>query len=254
MTPSDAAERWLQQFHPASGSAVRLVCFPHAGGAASYFFPWSQALTPQVEVIAVQYPGRQDRRLEKTVDTITALAGHIAAAVPSRIEGPYAFFGHSMGAILAYEVARLLEPAGTGPVRLVASGRRAPSRRPDGPADTIHLRDDAGLVAELRSSGATDPRVLDDEELLALILPSVRADYRAIETYTHVPGPPLTCPITAIVGDHDPKATIDEASAWAGHTTGGFDLRVFPGGHFYLDDHAAAVIETVRGAISPLPA
>jgi surfactin synthase thioesterase subunit len=98
--------------------------------------------------------------------------------------------------------------------------------------------------------GGTDQRVLDDEELLSIVLPVVRADYEAIETYLYEPGPPLTCPLTAMVGDRDPKATVDEAAAWAEHTTGGFDLRVYPGGHFYLDECRAGVLDVISASLA----
>ncbi|UZJ30151.1 thioesterase II family protein [Streptomyces endophytica] len=141
-----------------------------------------------------------------------------------------------MGALIAYEVARLLERTGAGlPLRLIVSGAWAPSRVRGG---TVHLRDDDGLIEEIRRTRGTDPRVLDDRELLAMALPVVRSDYKAVETYRHRAGPPLDTPLTALVGDADPLVAVDDAAAWRAHTAGDFRLRVFPGGdHFYLTGH-----------------
>jgi surfactin synthase thioesterase subunit len=235
---------WLRCFHPAPGSRTRLVCFPHAGGSASFFFPLSRQLHGPVEVYTVQYPGRQDRLAERPRTAIADLADEIARAVRGLTGGPLAFFGHSMGAVVAFEVALRLEAdAGRRLDRLFVSGRRAPSRYRD---DRVHHHDDAGLVAELRQLRATDPAVLADPELLRMVLPAVRSDYRAIETYRHEPGAAVSCPVTVLLGTDDTLTTLDEARAWAGHTTGSFELRRFPGGHFFLRDCPGDVAGTVR--------
>jgi pyochelin biosynthesis protein PchC len=244
---SDKDTQWIRCFHASPDSDMRLVCFPHAGGSATYYFPMSRALAPAIEVLALQYPGRQDRRLEKCIDSIPDLANRIYGVLKSRVEPPFAYFGHSMGATLAFEVARRFQLRPPGPVRIFASGRCAPSRRRAG--EPIHLRDDAGLLAELRRGGATDPRVLDDEDLRAAILPMARSDYKAIETYACAPGAQLDCPITVLVGDCDPQVTIDEAAAWGEHSAGGSDLHVFPGGHFYLEACQEDVIATISATL-----
>ncbi len=244
-SPDDAL--WIRCFQPCPPASVRLVCFPHAGGSASYYFPLAQSLAPGIEVLAVQYPGRQDRRLEPFIDNIPELADHIFDTLSRRPADPFAFFGHSMGAVLAFEVAcRFQRGGGSAPLHLFGSGRRAPSRYRPG---DIHRRDDAAIVTELRSVGGTDERFLGDAELLATILQVTRNDYRAIETYRWAPRPPLGCPITALVGDADPHTTVDEAAAWAEHTSGAFDLRIFPGGHFYFDASYRGVIDTITGAL-----
>jgi surfactin synthase thioesterase subunit len=241
MSVSSSSSAWVRRFRPSADSDFRLVGFPHAGGSASYYYPLSAALAPRVETLAVQYPGRQDRRSEKCLDNIPDLADEAFAALRGWTDRPFVFFGHSLGSILAFEVARRLEEAGEGPLWLFASGYPAPSRLRGG---TVHQRDDAGLVDELLTAGGTDPRWLADEELLATILPAVRSDYRAIETHSRQYGA-LSCPITMFVGDADPQTTADEADAWRAHTSGSFDLRVFPGGHFYLDKHQAAIAEAI---------
>jgi pyochelin biosynthesis protein PchC len=259
--PNMRADTWIRRFHagaPGTASAdpagagnehPRLVCFPHAGGSATFYFPMAAALRDRFEVLAVQYPGRQDRRNEEPVDSIAELADRVFAALRPWLEdGPVAFFGHSMGAIVAFEVARRAErDAPLSPVVLIASGRRAPSRRRP---DTLHQRDDDAIIAELRKLDATHASLLADEEVVQMILPAVRTDHRAIETYVYEPGPPLTCAITAFIGDEDPRVTVDEARAWAEHTTAGFELRTFHGGHFYLTAQPEETITQIADVLT----
>jgi surfactin synthase thioesterase subunit len=233
---------WIRQFHPSVDAPVQLACFPHAGGAASFFFPVSRALAPDVDVLAVQYPGRQDRRGERCIDNLCELADVIAGELLPRCDRPLALFGHSMGATVAYEVARLLERAGALPVGIFASGRRAPSIDRN---ESIHLRDDKGLVRALHELSGTSSALLGDAEFVNMVLPSVRADYRAVETYRHPDGPVLGCPVSVLVGDADPMATIEDAEAWRGHTTGKFRIEVYPGGHFYLSEQVNSVLSTI---------
>jgi surfactin synthase thioesterase subunit len=225
-----------------------LFCFPHAGGAASYFHPWSASLAPDIEVLAVQYPGREDRVGEPCVSSMADLADQIHAALGSSLPETFAFFGHSMGAILAFEVARrMAREEGRGPAHLFLSGRPAPPRHRH---RNLRQAPESVLVAELRSLGATDPRILQDSEMLELILSAIRADYTASETYQFEPGPALSCDITAMTGDRDLRNTIEDAAAWSAHTTGAFDLRVYPGGHFYLDECRAPVLQVISSSLA----
>ncbi|MFF4354859.1 thioesterase II family protein [Streptomyces sp. NPDC001530] len=237
---------WLRRFHPAPDARVRLVCFPHAGGSATFYFPVSRTLSPSVDVLAVQYPGRQDRHNEPCVGDITELAERAVDELLSLDPRPLALFGHSMGALVSYEVARRLESRGIQPVRLFVSGRRAPTCVRD---ENVHRRDDNGLIDELKKLSGTDAQILGDPDVLRMILPAIRSDYRAVESYRHQPGPALNCPIVALTGDDDPQVTLDEAKAWSGRTTGGFALKVYEGGHFYLNSHAASVMETISSFI-----
>ncbi|MFF5256850.1 thioesterase II family protein [Streptomyces leeuwenhoekii] len=242
---------WIRRFHPAPDRPVRMVCLPHAGGSASYYFPLSQALSAHADVLTVQYPGRQDRRTEPFIDSIPETADRIFEVLRPLTDRPLVLFGHSMGASVGFEVALRLEAdtEAVDPAMLFASGRRAPGRDRQ---ETVHLRDDAGIIEELRSLSGTEQSLLDDEETLRLILPALRNDYRAAETYRPVPGRRLRCPVTALVGDNDPKATVDEAAAWAEHTAGAFRLRVFPGDHFYLGDRMAEVARETASHLTHL--
>ncbi|MEU9579891.1 thioesterase II family protein [Streptomyces chilikensis] len=239
---------WLRRFGEAPGRRTRLVCLPHAGGSATFFFPVARALSPALDVISVQYPGRQDRRHEKCVETLQELARQIVDVLsPGPDDPPTALFGHSLGATLGFEMARLMEARGAAPVHLFASGRRAPSRPRH---ETVHLRDDEGMLAELRLLSGTDPRVLGDEEVLRMSLPAIRGDYRAAETYVYEPGPALSCPITVFTGDDDPKVTLDEARAWEEHTDAGFAMHTYAGGHFFLSNHQTAMLKIISDRLA----
>ncbi|WP_328345865.1 thioesterase II family protein [Micromonospora sp. NBC_00421] len=241
---AEHVEKWVRRFHPAPEGAPRLVCLPHAGGSASFFHPVSRALSSTVEVLAIQYPGRQDRRHEAAVDNVPDLADRILDALQPLDDRPLALFGHSMGAVLGYEVALRMPDAGMPPpVHLFASGRRAPSRYRD---EGVRHLPDARIVSELRNLSGTEPTMLADPEVLEMILPAVRSDYHAIETYRHDPGRRLDCPVTVLTGDSDPRVSLDEARAWGEHTTGPMELRIFPGGHFFLVDRNADVLAVLR--------
>lgn len=245
------AEAWIRRYEKSPGSAVRLVCLPYAGGSASYFFPVAKALAPSIEVLAIQYPGRQDRHREPCIDDIGKLADAIVGVLDG-LDGlddkPLALFGHSMGATLSYEVVLRLEKRGVMPVRLFVSGRRAPSRYRE---ETVHTRDDAGVLQELRTLNGTSGEVLENEELLRMALPAIRSDYRAIESYRCEPGRRISCPITALTGDADPRASVDEVRDWAQHTTEELELTVLSGGHFFLNDHVPQVLDIISERLLP---
>ncbi|GAU69347.1 thioesterase [Streptomyces sp. NBRC 110611] len=248
MTTTTEEGLWARCYHPAPDRPRRLVCFPHAGGSASFFFPVSAQLSPVAEVLSVQYPGRQDRRTETSPSDIATMADQVYAALRGRLGSrPTAFFGHSMGALVAFEVARRLEADGGALTHLFASGRRAPSRYR---AESVHRRDDDGIVTELKLLAGTDASLLGDEEVLRMILPAIRSDYTAVETYRCDPGAAIKAPITALTGDNDPKTTLEEAEDWRAHTTDAFDLRVYPGGHFFLGPQAPAVLALLRAHLT----
>ncbi|MEV6560239.1 alpha/beta fold hydrolase [Nocardia sp. NPDC051756] len=230
---------WIRRFRPSPDAPTRLICFPHAGGAAAFYFPVARALSPAIDVLAIQYPGRMDRRNEPCVEDIHELADLVVEQLGPWLDRPITLFGHSLGATLGFEVAQRLSAAGGQPRTLFASGRMAPSRHRD---VHVHRYPDDALIDQISRMSGTDPRVLGDAEMLRMILPAFRGDYKAVETYRMRPGPPLTCPITVLTGADDLEVTLDEARAWSEHTTGRFDMTVFTGGHFFLTEHLDEVL------------
>lgn len=180
--------------------------------------------------------------MEAPIDDLATLADRIHEVLRRQPKLPLAFLGHSMGAVLAFEVTRRLEADGYGPVRLFASGRRAPSMYRE--EENTYSSDDT-ILAEVRRLGGTASILLGEEEMMRAALPALRADYKAVETYRCAPGAAVSCPITVLTGDNDPKTTLDEAKAWSRHTTGSLDLRVFAGGHFFISDRSEEVIQVL---------
>jgi surfactin synthase thioesterase subunit len=243
-----AASRWFRRHPAATGPRLRLVCLPHAGGAASFFHSWGGALGPDVEVLTARYPGRQDRIADPFLDDMGSLADAVSAALPPYLDRPLALFGHSMGASLAYEVAlRLRERHGVRPVCLFVSAREAPHQVT--PKD-VHLRDDERLIAEVCRLGGADAALLEDPGLRELVLPAIRSDFKVAGTY-RAPAPvPAGCPVVAYGGDRDPDVGLAELERWSEVATGGFSVRVFPGGHFYLDPERDALLGDLADRIA----
>ncbi|MGW4275290.1 thioesterase II family protein [Streptomyces seoulensis] len=238
---------WFRRFGEPRPTGCRLLCFPHAGGAAGAYAPLARKLAGTLDVLAVQYPGRQDRRGEPPVDSVLGLAARIADRLTAEPYRPYAFFGHSMGALVAYETARILH-AGSAPppVRLFLSGRGAP-----GPTPNRHdrLTDDAAILTAVRDLGGTDASVLDDPELVDMVLPALRADYRALASYRWQAGPALDTPLTVLVGDADPVVPVASVAGWARQTRQDNEVLVFTGGHFYLSERLDEVTTVVEGRL-----
>jgi pyochelin biosynthetic protein PchC len=245
---NDKAAAWLRCFRPAPEAGRRLICFPHAGGAASYYFKLAVALHPEVEVLVVQYPGREDRLFEEPAQGMDELVDGLISVLPPWTGVRPSFFGHSMGALVAFETARRLQRTpGAGPLSVIASGSRPPSR-PEG--ERLHLGGDQEILAAIGLLGGTDGRLNADPELLALVLPAIRADMRIVETYQASPDATLDCPINVFVGDQDPRVAVDEARGWSAHTTAGSTFEVFDGDHFYLTAQLEKFAERLTAALA----
>ncbi|MYV58322.1 alpha/beta fold hydrolase [Streptomyces sp. SID4931] len=241
-----ARARWFRR-HPASGVArMRVVCLPHAGGTASFFHSWGKAFGDGTEVLAACYPGRQERLAEPCLDSMAPLADAIADELIPFLDLPVVFFGHSLGASLAYEVTlRLQKDYGDRIAGLFVSAREAPHRTTP---KTIHLRDDEGLIAEAKRLGGTDAAVLDDPGLRELVIPALRSDFRIAGTYRALAPVAVQCPVFGYVGEQD-SVKVADMREWSDVSPVGFGLRVFPGGHFYLVAERDRLIDDIVGRI-----
>lgn len=243
--------RWARPYparHPAP--ALRLFCFPYAGAGASVFRDWRLPEDLGVELWAVQPPGRENRRNEPSIRRMPVLVRSCADELAPLLEDtPYAFFGHSMGALVAFELARLRQSRGERlPVHLFLSAHRAPDRPPKrGPVST--LPDDEFLERLLEMVGSSRTAVVD-LDLLLMLAPMIRADLELCEHYRYRPGPPLATPMTCFAAIDDSEVDVPDVAAWQLYTTGAFRLHTYTGGHTFLRDHAAQLCAEMGAAIA----
>jgi medium-chain acyl-[acyl-carrier-protein] hydrolase len=222
---------------------LRLFCFPYSGGGASAFRGWGDAM-PSLEVCALQAPGREARMREPAFVRMEPLVAEVAKVIRPLLDKPYAFFGHSLGAFVAFETARALRREGLpAPRHLFLSGCPAPETH--AVAHALHDLDDAGLMDGLRRYGGTPDEVLQNDELMKMLLPILRADFSIYETYAPATDAPFDFPITALGGLSDDHATREQLDRWRAHTTKGFTLRMFPGGHFFVHGARTPLLGTV---------
>jgi medium-chain acyl-[acyl-carrier-protein] hydrolase len=231
------ANPWLACPRPDPQAVVRLFCFPYSGAGASIFYSWSSMLPPLIQVCPVQFPGRGSRLAEPPFKRLLLLVQAAAEALLPYLDKSFAFFGHSMGALVSFELARhLSRQHGLSPVHLFVSGHNAPhipDREPP-----IHALPEPEFVAKLRQLNGMHQGILENPELMQLVLPILRADFTACETYVYRADSPLECPISALGGLRDEYVTRDGLEAWREQTSASFYLRMFPGDHFYLNaDH-----------------
>ncbi|MFI8192530.1 thioesterase II family protein [Streptomyces sp. NPDC085946] len=244
---------WIRELRRTARPAAHVVFFPHAGGAATFFAPFTRHLPADFDVSAAQYPGRQERYGEPFVDTVEGLADHLAEALRPYAARPVTLVlvGHSMGARVAFETAARLTAAGpAAPCRLVVSGSPAPST---GPRDEVHRGTDQEILAHLAALGGTDAEILHRPELAQLFLPALRNDYGAVARYRPAERTVLDLPVLCLVGEQDPRATPEDAAVWKEHTSSDFALRTFPGGHFFLTEHRETVARLVTEWAESVP-
>lgn len=245
--PAEASD-WLVVPQPRPHARLRLICIPHAGGNAWVFREWAAWLPETIELVAVQLPGHGHRVRETPIANFSELLDPLAGGVRPALDRPFALMGHSMGALLAWELARRCRDEGIEPRALFVSGRNAPQWT-DG-SERLTALDDAELVDRIRQLNCTPEAVLQNAELMQLSLPVLRADFGVVESFTYRSAPPLRCPLTALGGLRDPQTDPVGLEAWGELTQGRFTLRQVPGDHFFIATHAALAVRAVAADLA----
>lgn len=231
-TTAAAFDPWISCRKPGPQTRLRLFCFPYAGAGAMIFRTWSNGLPADVEVCPVQLPGRGTRLMERPFTQLSPLIEALAQALAPLLDQPFAFFGHSLGALISFELARRIRQYRLHPVHLFVSGARAPQLPHRAPP--LHTLPDKEFMLELRRLNGTPAELLDHKELMEIMLPLLRADFALYETYVYSTEPPLDCPITAFGGLQDHKVSNSDLEAWCAQTSASFSMSMFPGDHFFL--------------------
>jgi medium-chain acyl-[acyl-carrier-protein] hydrolase len=227
-----SANRWIAGTKRNDEALVRLFCFPYSGGTALVFRGWAARLPATVDVCPVQLPGRGPRLAEAPRTNLGSLVADAAEGITPYLDRPFCLYGHSLGALVAFELARRLRRLGKPAVHLFASGHGAPGR-PYREGD-IHDLSDELFTAAITRMGGTPTEVLENRELMEILLPVLRADFTVCETYAPSDEPPLSSGITVFGGLDDPLTTREDLEAWRKETTGSFSLALLPGNHFFL--------------------
>jgi medium-chain acyl-[acyl-carrier-protein] hydrolase len=242
------AAPWLIVPRPNPSAALRLFCFPYAGGAARIFRSWAEHLPFGVELCLVELPGRGARMWEPRLTSILSLTEALEAPLLRALDRPFAFFGHSMGAVIAFETARRLRRRhGLQPAHLFVSGSSAPHLPRIHPV-TYDLPKDE-FLEHLVSLNGTPPEVHENAELMELLTPLLRADFQAVQTYAWHDEPPLSCPVHAFGGMEDENVSRERLAAWREQTTASFNLSMFPGDHFFLNTSPRALLEVLSSEL-----
>ena len=245
LQPERTLARWLAYRRVRADAVLRLFCFPYAGGSATAFRGWDAGLPSKVELCAVQLPGRESRLADAPFTRMVELVGVLAQVLHPVLDRPFALFGHSIGARVAFELARRLRALKMPqPVHLFVSGSHAPHLRdPWGP---FHVLPDAQLIQELRGMGGTPEEILEHNDLMRLLLPVLRADFELNETYIFSPNEALDCRISAFSGLNDTTVPREAVEAWREHTRVDFNCRIFDGGHFFIHESRELVLQVLR--------
>jgi len=251
LIPKLPATPWLVTPRENPSARVRLFCFPYAGGSVLTFYRWPASLPAGVEVCAVQLPGRGNRLREKPFGSLLPLVRAITPALLRYLDKPFAFFGHSMGAMISFELARhLRRDFGLLPAHLFMSGRRAPQiERPE--RGTYDLPE-SEFLDSLRDLNGTPREVLEHRELMQLMSPLLRADFAICQTYSYLHEPPLECPLTAFGGLSDREVGREQMEAWREQTSASFILRMLPGDHFFLDSAQATLLSLLSHELNKI--
>lgn len=240
---ANATTPWLMPFSKEGNGRINLFYFPHAGGGASSFFQWARRLPNELNSYAIQLPGRETRLRETPIDNLPQVVEGLVGVLRPYLNKPFIFWGHSMGALLSYEVTRALAKQHIRPQRLIVSGYNAP-HIPYADPHIHHLPQDEFMTA-LQELNGTPAEVLADEELRSLLLPLLRADFKLVEQYQPKTAVSLPVPITILNGDADEKTNREDLEAWQAHSTSPLELFEFSGDHFFIHHHQPDLVNTV---------
>ena len=244
---------WLVKSAAKQNPKLKLFCLPFAGGSSVAYRDWGRLLPDGIEAIAVEIPGRGQRLMEPLITSLPELVEQIGAHIRDELDRPYAFFGHSMGATLAYELSHHLATRfNTQPVFLFLSGRSAPHLCDR--EEPIHQLPDEDFREKIRSFEGTPPEIMQHKELMELLMPIIRADFKMVETYVHESRPPLDIPMSLFGGLEDESTPRAHLDAWQGYTTSSFSVRMFPGGHFFLQKQTGRILELILRDLSGIMA
>ncbi|MGB3637974.1 MAG: thioesterase II family protein [Rivularia sp. (in: cyanobacteria)] len=233
MTSTHQSKSWIFRTKPFSQASLRLFCFPYAGASSRIFRKWARSLPANIELCPVELPGRGTQIKSPSFTSIEALVRAIAPMLLPYLDKPFAFFGHSMGGLLSFELARYLRKQyDKKPVGLFVSASRAPQIPSSKPP--IHTLSEIEFKQELSRLNGTPASVLQNTELMQLLIPILRADFAVLETYVYTQEPPLECPIVAFGGLEDREVTLAELEGWRSQTQSSFKLQLFPGDHFFI--------------------
>ncbi len=240
---SSRLDLWIACQRPNRKAKARLFCFPYAGGGSQVFQRWHEDLPENIEVCSIQLPGRETRISEPPVGSLLPLTMTLADELIRYLDKPFAFFGHSMGGLMCFELThQIVSQYGLSPHHLFISGCRAPHLSS---LEAIHELPDPEFLNELRNYGATPEEVLTDNELMQLLLPRLRADFSLVGTYKYTKRAPLNCPITTFGGTRDGKVDISSLKAWRCHTDSSFVLNLLPGDHFFLHSNRLDLLRKI---------
>lgn len=236
---------WIPTIQSNNHAGIRLFCFPYAGGSSSIYFDWHKYLSPFVEVYPIQLPGRGGRLREAPFTDLFSLVEKLSHVLTPMTEGrPFAFFGHSMGALIAFELARLFADKNHAPpLHLFISGRRAPQWTQEENTKCKCNLSDAELISELKRLDGTPAEFTNSQELMELMLPTLRADFHVCDTYIYKTDVPLTTPITVFGGSDDSDIPKESLTPWKEHTTSDFDLHILQGNHFFLNTSKSNLLQ-----------
>lgn len=239
---------WVRLPGARQTTRLRLICLPCAGGAASRYREWPASLPDDIEVVSIQLPGREDRFGEPAIDSMELLSARLLDGLAGWLDRPFALFGHSMGALVAFELAARLRTVGLEPVHFFAAGCRAPHRPAPWPTDR-HTLPDPEFIEVLRELNGIPGELLENPEWMDLMLPALRSDFTLVETYRYRSHAPLRCPVSVFGGRDDNEVAREDLQTWARHTTGAFAVHTLPGDHFFVNSSRESMLRILAAEV-----